>query len=102
MSDSLGLSYKSSKELNKIIDSQLPSGRPQFKREEVVLGGEVFEMFYRDVLECTRALFSDPEFADDLVFAPERHYADADQTIRVYSEMNTGAWWWDRQVCICF
>ena len=29
---------------------------------------------------------------------PERHYADADQTIRVYSEMNTGKWWWCTQV----
>lgn len=102
VADSLGLSYKSSEELNKIIDTQIPSERPRFKREEVEMGGEIFEFYYRDVLECTRALFGDPEFANDLVFAPERHYTDLTRSVRVYSEMHTGSWWWDRQVCPIF
>lgn len=98
VTESLGLSYKNSEELNKIIDTQIPSERPRFNRKEVEMGGETFEIYYRDVLECTRALFGDPEFADDLVFAPERHYTDSTKQIRVYSEMHTGSWWWDRQV----
>ncbi|KAF7373988.1 hypothetical protein MSAN_00611700 [Mycena sanguinolenta] len=37
---------------------------------------------------------------DVLVFAPERHYADADKTVRLYHDLHTGKWWWATQV-IC-
>ncbi|KAL1937051.1 hypothetical protein VTO73DRAFT_15569 [Trametes versicolor] len=93
----LGLSYKNSRELNAIIDNQLSSGRPRFIRREIVVAGEVFEIFYRDVLQCIRALYEDPEFADLLVFVPEKHYADAGNTSRVYFDMHTGKWWWETQ-----
>ncbi|EIW53615.1 uncharacterized protein TRAVEDRAFT_133656 [Trametes versicolor FP-101664 SS1] len=93
----LGLSYKNSRELNTIIDNQLSSGRPRFVRREIVVAGEVFEIFYRDVLQCIRALYEDPEFADFLVFVPEKHYADAGNTSRVYFDMHTGKWWWETQ-----
>ncbi|TFK53168.1 hypothetical protein OE88DRAFT_1626862 [Heliocybe sulcata] len=91
----LNLSFKDADTLNKVIDA-LP-GRPKFKREELVVAGEVFDLHYRDVIECIHALYGDPEFAVDLVFAPERHYADEDRTIRVYSNMYTGKWWWATQ-----
>ena len=95
----LGLSFKTTKELNTIIDEDLSSGRPRFTRREIIVAGEAFEVFYRDVIQCIRALYGDPEFAGILVFAPERHYADPDHTIRVYFDMHTGCWWWDTQVC---
>ncbi|KAG1837613.1 hypothetical protein F4604DRAFT_1931480 [Suillus subluteus] len=76
LSDTLGLSFKNTRELNKIIDNELP-GRPKFK-----------------------SLFGDLNFADFLVFAPERHYADEDETVRLYHEMNTGKWWWNTQKCL--
>ncbi|KZT24020.1 hypothetical protein NEOLEDRAFT_1068151 [Neolentinus lepideus HHB14362 ss-1] len=66
---SLGLSYKDADTLNKLID-QLP-GRPMFKREEVVVAGEAFEVYYRDVIACIQALYSDAEFAKDMIFVPE-------------------------------
>lgn len=94
----LGLSFKNTQELNQIIDNKLSSGRPRFIRCEIIVGGESFEVFYRDVIACVRALYGDPEFAGILVFVPERHYADADETIRVYFDMHTGKWWWDTQV----
>lgn len=94
--NTLGLSYKNSKELNKLVDS-LPS-RPQFKRSEILVGDEVMVMYHRDVLECVRSLYSDPEFAPHLVFKPERHYTDEDQTSRIYSDIHTGKWWWELQV----
>lgn len=97
MHDTLGLSYKNSKELNKIIDA-LPARRPKFKREDIVIAGETFEVYHRDVLECVRTLFGDPEFTPHLVFKPERHYADEDRTVRMYSDMHTGKWWWATQV----
>jgi hypothetical protein len=45
-------------------------------------------------MDCVRALYGDPEFAQDLVFAPERHYADVDKTIRLYHDLHTAEWWW--------
>jgi hypothetical protein len=94
--EKLGLSYKNSRELNKIVDS-LPS-RPKFRRKELLVGDEVLEMYHRDVLECVRALYGDPEFAPHLIFKPERHYMDEDQTKRAYSDVHTGKWWWETQV----
>ncbi|KAH9911538.1 uncharacterized protein BXZ73DRAFT_93357 [Epithele typhae] len=93
----LGLSFKNSRELNKIIDTKLSSPRPRFKRQEILIAGEVFEVFFRDVIECIRALYGDPEFTGLLVFKPEKHYADPDHNIRVYFDMHTGKWWWETQ-----
>jgi hypothetical protein len=95
--DDLGLSYSTPKDLNSIIDDLLP-GRPPFKCEEFVLAGDTFEFYYRDLLKCIRTLYRDPEFAHDLVFAPERHYSDHERKSRVYNEMHTGDWWWAVQV----
>jgi hypothetical protein len=41
-------------------------------------------------MQCIWALYGDPEFACELVFAPERHYLDPEQTCRIYNEMHTG------------
>ncbi|KAG1763412.1 hypothetical protein EDD22DRAFT_979391 [Suillus occidentalis] len=96
VSECLGLSYTNSRELNGIIDKQLP-GCPKFQWEQVIVAGEAFDIYYRDVLECIKALFGDPDFADYLVFAPQRHYMDDDETVRLYSDMHTGRWWWNTQ-----
>ena len=61
--------------------------------------GEAVELYSRDVIECLRALWGDPEFSEDLILEPERLYADEDMTIRIFHDMNTGNWWWDTQVC---
>ncbi len=63
------------------------------------MAGEAFDIYFRDVVECIRALFGDPEYAPYLVFVPERHYADEDRTVRLYHDMHTGKWWWSTQVC---
>ncbi|KAI0753003.1 hypothetical protein C8Q80DRAFT_1217332 [Daedaleopsis nitida] len=93
----LGLSFKNSRELDQIVDGQLASGRPRFIRRKIIVAGEVFDIFYRDILQCVRALYGDPEFTGILVFTPERHYTDADKTVHVYFDMHTGQWWWDTQ-----
>jgi hypothetical protein len=95
--DKLGLSFSSTKELNGIIDNTLP-GRPHFKTRTLHIGGKTLELHFRDILACIRSIYGDPEFVQDLVFAPERHYADRERTCRVYSEMHTGDWWWAVQV----
>jgi hypothetical protein len=52
-------------------------------------------------MQCIWALYGDPEFACELVFAPEHHYLDPEQTCRIYNEMHTGDWWWAVQVHLC-
>jgi hypothetical protein len=96
--DRLGLSYRTSKELNNIINKKL-FGPPQFQCQDLTIGGEHLEFHYRDIIQCIRALFGDPEFVPDLVFAPERRYTDSSQTCRIYNEMHTGDWWCSVQVC---
>jgi Plavaka transposase len=95
--ENLGLSYHNARELNCIIDEEM-SGRPKFKCEEIHLGGESHDFFFRDIIPCIRTLFGDPAFAKRLVFSPEYHYEDADHTKQLFAEMHTGRWWWSVQV----
>ncbi|KAG1770541.1 hypothetical protein EDD22DRAFT_977201 [Suillus occidentalis] len=95
--EQLGLSYRNSRELNNIIDSKIPACRPRFKRQEILVAGKAFDVYFRDILQCVKALYRDPELAPYLVFAPERHYSDEDQTQRLYHDMYTGNWWWHTQ-----
>jgi Plavaka transposase len=95
--DKLGLSFSSTNELNVIIDKVLP-GRPPFECRDLVIGGENLQFYSRNTLLCIRSIYGDPEFAQDLVVAPERHYTNHEQTDRVWSEMHTGDWWWAVQV----
>ena len=62
---------------------KLPNSRPQFKRGVISTKNESFEFYFRDVLSCIQALYGCVDFAPYLVFAPERHYSDADQTKRI-------------------
>ncbi|TBU22112.1 hypothetical protein BD311DRAFT_826016 [Dichomitus squalens] len=97
VAERLALSFNTWRKLNKLVDTHLPPARPRFQRHEIVVAGEAFEVFFRDILACIESLFSDPEFAPILLLVPERHYADADKTVRVYFDMNTGKWWWSTQ-----
>ncbi|KAH8101598.1 hypothetical protein BXZ70DRAFT_891549 [Cristinia sonorae] len=94
--EALGLSFTNVRHLNQIVD-QLPTGRPRFRCKEINVAGETYEVYYRDALECIKSLYGDPNFAGDLIFKPERHYTDADRTLRMYHDMHTGTWWWDLQ-----
>jgi Plavaka transposase len=67
-----------------------------------VVGSEVCEVYYRDVIECVKTLFGDPTFTPYLQFAPEKHYTDDTKDVRVYHDMYTGKWWWRTQVRPCF
>ena len=101
LANALGLSFSSAEELNKIIDKKLPNGLPQFIREEVELAGQKYEFYHRNILECIRVLYGDPELAECLAHAPEKHYTGPDKRSRIFSEMNSGRWWWIRQVRPC-
>ena len=96
----LGLSFKNSRELRKIIDQKLPNSRPRFHWATVKIQDETLDVFYRDIIQYIRALYGHAEFAKYLVFAPEKHYTDASCTTRLYHDMHTGKWWWATQVYI--
>jgi Plavaka transposase len=93
----LGLSYKSSRELNNIIDTALPE-IPTFERVTMEIEDTRVEMFSRNVIDCIRHLFGNPEFAPHLLLAPERHFTDASKTNKIMHEMNSCRWWWRTQV----
>ncbi|KAI9442877.1 hypothetical protein BJY52DRAFT_1206753 [Lactarius psammicola] len=85
--DRLGLSYRTTKELNDIIDKALPSHTP-FQCEDLTIEGEELQFHYHEIIPCIWNLFGNPEFVGNLVYAPERHY------------MHTGEWWWTVQMSL--
>lgn len=95
VSDALGLQYKNSRELNKIVDA-LPKGRPPFIRQDIELANETYEVYFRNILECAQSLYGNPEFASHLIFKPEKHFRKGTKT-RLYHDMHTGRWWWTVQ-----
>ena len=74
------------------------TGRPPFKCKVLNIRGEKLEFYSRDALECIRSIYGDLQFAQDLVFAPERHYTSCERTSCLYNEMYTCDWWWTVQV----
>ncbi|KAJ3846903.1 hypothetical protein EV368DRAFT_76920 [Lentinula lateritia] len=83
--EALGLSYQSSAEINNIIDTQIPSRRPSFKHAEVVIAGEAFDLYKRDILECICALYGSPEHV---------------RYLYLYHDLHTGKWWWATQTAL--
>ncbi|KAI0069916.1 hypothetical protein K474DRAFT_1609646 [Panus rudis PR-1116 ss-1] len=100
--DSLGLSYRNTRELNAIIDKDIPAFRPRFECREVTLEDEgvTVELYLRDIMQCIRALYGDPKFAPHLIVKPEQHFLDEDQTDHVWHDMHTGDWWWMMQMIL--
>ncbi|KAG2356418.1 hypothetical protein BDR07DRAFT_1453416 [Suillus spraguei] len=98
--DKLDLSYQNSRDLNKIIDSKIPAYRPRFQQQDILVAGEAFDVYFRDIIECVKALYGDPELVPYLMFAPEQHYSDKDKTQHVYHDMHTGQWWWHTQILL--
>ncbi|KAI1782523.1 hypothetical protein LXA43DRAFT_1143098, partial [Ganoderma leucocontextum] len=100
VAEALGLSFKSAKQLDEIVDEKIPLRRPVFVRHQVAAQGEKSDFYARDLIACVRALYGDAEHARYLVFVPERHYADEDHTIRLYHDLHTGKWWWQTQKAV--
>ncbi|KAL1711487.1 hypothetical protein EV715DRAFT_278453 [Schizophyllum commune] len=94
--EKLELPFRNSAELNRLIDDDLP-GRPAFTRKQIELDGEVYDLYFRDILECVKALIGDLDFCPVLQFVPEKHYTDSSRSQRLYHDMHTGRWWWDTQ-----
>lgn len=80
-------------ELDKIIDEKILNEHPYFQCSEIIVDNVAYNIYFCNILEYVCLLYSDPEFTQHLVFLPERHYADADQTSQLYHDMYTGKWW---------
>ena len=65
-----------------------------------MVGSEVCEVYFRDIVACIKSLFGDPNFTPYLVFRPEKHYTDEDKMVWMYHDMHTGRWRWTTQVRI--
>ena len=76
------------------MDKSLPALRPRFTRLKVTLGEEPHILYYRDIIQCIKALYGAAEFAQYLIFRPEQHYTDETKSIRLYHDMHTSKWWW--------
>ena len=63
-----------------------------------MVANEVCEVYFCDVIACIKVLYGDPDFAQYLVFLPEKHYVDKRKMQRMYHDMHTGKWWWSTQV----
>ncbi len=89
--DKLDLLYCTVRQLNNIIDD-LPTCS-HFQCKNLSVGQEHLKFYCRDILECIQSLYGDPQFAQDLAFAPEQHYTSYEHTCCLYNEMFTGDWW---------
>ncbi len=85
-----------------MIDQGLPS-RPHFYRHDIKIGNETVVMYSRNLMQCIKTLYGNPEFAAHLIHKPERHYCRfGNEHRRIFHDMHTGLWWWEMQVFINF
>lgn len=55
-------------------------------------------LYYRDAMECLRAIFGNPLFADHMQYSPFKAFETAEKMIRVYGEWMSGNKAWEMQV----
>ena len=55
------------------------------------------EFKYRDILQCIKYLLRQRAFVNYMLWAPVRSFNHEGEPL--YSQMNTGSWWWAEQVC---
>ncbi|KAM6493545.1 hypothetical protein JOM56_011679 [Amanita muscaria] len=93
----LGLSFKSVRDINTLIDTKLP-GRPTFHHQRITVSGKTVSLYSRDIIECISTLYGDLKFVHHLINRPERQYKkEGDHRTRVFHDMHTGDWWWEMQ-----
>ena len=98
------LSFKSAHTLHRRLD-ELPRAGPVWK--SVTLspkigapkGGTPPVLFYRDPIGAIQYLLSNSALQEGIRWSPRKVFEDEGKTRRLYSDMSTGDWWWDVQVC---
>jgi len=54
-------------------------------------------IYFRDIIECVRMIWRNPNLSDKMVFRPQRVFNNSGKESRLYNEMWTGDWWWQIQ-----
>ena len=52
--------------------------------------------WHRSLIDCVKWILRQPAYKEHLVYAPVQLFNKAGR--RIYDEMNTGDWWWEKQV----
>ncbi|PVF95369.1 hypothetical protein CPB86DRAFT_865506, partial [Serendipita vermifera] len=80
---------------------QLPDYGPRWLSRRIIPESGTIKqpaiLLYKDPLHAIQALLQKPSLEEHMEFAPRRSWQDQDRTIRLYSEMSTGNWWWRTQ-----
>jgi hypothetical protein len=56
------------------------------------------EFYSHNLVDSIKMLWSNPEYADELIVQPEQHFADKGMKSWMYHDMHTSDWWWKTQV----
>jgi hypothetical protein len=75
--------------------AEMEENLPQWTQSTATIDGTTRKFFHRDPVNCSRYLLSQRAFRNNMVYGPVRVTDSAGD--RVYSEMNTGDWWWETQ-----
>lgn len=97
MLDRLGVSFKNSKEMLRMVDQisercgNWVTKRLSFKDNPK----EFFTVYHRNAVEAIRGLWGDPAFAKHLVYKPAKIFRDSNKRNkdRIYQEMWSGLLW---------
>ena len=98
--ESLGLSFKDVRGLFVKVDT-IPDRAP-WRTMSIAFPDRPEEKHlvqYCDIIEAIKALLGNLSYAKQIVWRPRRVFTDASKTKRVFSEMWTGLWWNELQVC---
>ena len=98
------LSFKSAHTLYRCLD-ELPRAGPVWK--SVVLSpktgtpkeGTPPVLFHRDPVGAVQYLLSNSALQEGMQWSPRKVFEDEGKTQRLFSDISTGDWWWDTQVC---
>ncbi|KAG8824557.1 hypothetical protein FRC19_001546 [Serendipita sp. 401] len=93
-------SFTTGMALRKLID-KLPTFGLKWEQQGVKphfgMPTELPTLFYCNPIRVIEQLLSRPALADNLTFQPEKQWSDEERVRRIYSDMNTGNWWWRQQ-----
>jgi hypothetical protein len=102
--EKLGLSYNNSRSLNQVIN-ELPA-LAEWNLHKLTLDDsettESIELWCRDPTDALKSLWGSPALFRFMKFMPEKQYTNSKTKKRLYNEMNTGNWWWNKQASVVY
>jgi hypothetical protein len=75
--------------------AEMEENLPQWTQSKVTIKGVTRDFFHRNLVDCARYLLGQRVYRNNMVYGPVRVTDSAGD--RVFSEMNTGDWWWETQ-----